>query len=119
MDIIGSERITAWGVSLQGKTAEVRLYAVGLASGGSFAVFEVSGLNDVVARAWPWPGDLVVARVLFFIVAVALALGIERFAGPAVVGVGRLLARPRFEWWLRVIAAPLFFIGFVLDYLAS
>ncbi|XKK39020.1 hypothetical protein HFP72_32135 [Nocardiopsis sp. ARC36] len=40
--------------------------------------------------------------------------------GPsAVAGFGALLERPRFERAVRVIAVPLFLLGFALDYLAS
>ncbi|WP_304454442.1 hypothetical protein [Nocardiopsis sp. YSL2] len=123
LDIIGSERLIAWGEQIQ--TSKGKWIWWTLVPLGALLVPWVSVL---AFRRWDPPeGTLGAANQIVGLASLptaiasltlGTALTVEKT--PAVViWFGRLLARPRFEWWLRVVAAPLFFVGFALDYLAS
>ncbi|WAE71036.1 hypothetical protein OUQ99_17525 [Streptomonospora nanhaiensis] len=64
-----------------------------------------------------WGAPLLIALA---VLAVYPTVWLLLLHGPsAVAGFGALLERPRFERAVRVIAVPLFLLGFALDYLAS
>ena len=122
LDIIGSKRLVAWGEQLQVSGSKWLNYAVlvGLTIALLLAPLVYLRLNPAMETLEALG---VVSGALSVFVSVLVLLIASAYASqktPAfLIWFGGLLAKPRFERWLRTIAVPLFFLGFGLDYLAS
>ncbi|MFV2198446.1 hypothetical protein [Nocardiopsis sp. LOL_012] len=132
LDIIGSERLIAWGEQIQTNKGR-RLLWGGVLVGAAVAIpiyvsrFSVPefaapsgffGVFSTIDDSIQWAVDDIIVPVALFLLFVLSPLAADK-TPDFVIGFGQLLTRPHFEKWLRIIAAPLFFIGFTLDYLAS
>ncbi|GAA0978493.1 hypothetical protein [Nocardiopsis tropica] len=118
LDVIGPARLMTWGRALRTER-EGPYFIVGLLGvvllGLLLLIVAVALVPSAVAGRWGAP--LLIALA---VLAVYPTVWLLLLHGPsAVAGFGALLERPRFERAVRVIAVPLFLLGFALDYLAS
>ncbi|MEU5859111.1 hypothetical protein [Nocardiopsis dassonvillei] len=115
LDVIGSARLMTWGRTLQDdREGRTGYFIVGLL-GLLMLIVAVAIVPSAVMGQLGVP-----ALIALVALTVYPTVWLLLVYGPNVVaGFGTLLERPRFERALRVIAVPLFLLGFALDYLAS
>jgi len=120
LDIVGSERIIRWGESIvEASLIRRTLLACLPVTVLSYPLSMALGAGDAIQAAWPTIGGWLMAVAFHAVAGAAGGALLVNYGHRIAINFGRLLARPRFERWLRIIAVPLFFIGFALDYLAS
>jgi hypothetical protein len=117
LDVIGPARLMTWGRALRTER-EGPYFIVGL-----LGVVLLGLLLLIVAVALV-PSAVAVRLGAPFLIALAVlaiypTVWLLLYEPSAVAGFGALLERSRFERAVRVIAVPLFLLGFALDYLAS
>lgn len=114
LDALGSERLLEWGDRLKGMSRVPRLVTIAFVYAAVLAWIAVARPTEVglefPARAWSF---------LIFAGLALVAVFAQEVFWLLVRLLGWVLARPRFEKWVRIVAVPLFFLGFALDYMAS
>ncbi|MFJ9558331.1 hypothetical protein ACIRPH_31375 [Nocardiopsis sp. NPDC101807] len=116
LDIIGSERLVAWGNRV-GKSGYLVVAVVLLFPIGVLVLTETVRPGEWLLENYP-PWVLWLTMAAFMPLIWWAMDRIPIFSMKLVVKFGRMLANQKFERWLRTIAVPLFFLGFALDYLA-
>ncbi|SJZ94475.1 hypothetical protein SAMN02745673_01973 [Marinactinospora thermotolerans DSM 45154] len=120
LDLIGPERLVAWGDRMRDQDEDNSAVLGMTISSAGFALLTAALMRPISQSLEGLPlGVRVAVWVGFLLVLIVLASGFVLFIGPVIAGLGRLLSTRQAEQVMRAVAVPLFFLGFALDYLAS